>query len=103
MRNNFRVEYNVCGCCKRSDEIHLGMYASGWCFQAHENLEIQSWKDWKKFINAHLGVIKDDDDKVYSIVQMEHIVKRKSSYNYLEHDWYCLDEEGYLFSKREFD
>jgi len=86
MGTNYYIRYNLCNCCNRYDEIHIGKSSAGWQFSFHavddsdikmalfdpkdmlddtdRHLIISSFQDWKSFIEKY--VIKYKAAKIYN-------------------------------------
>ena len=76
MGTNYYLRYNICKCCNRYDEIHIGKSSYGWSFTFHapdeyidastldpkvaliDNHEIQikisSYKEWREFFQKYI-------------------------------------------------
>ncbi len=77
MGTNYYLRYNMCKCCSRYDQIHIGKSSWGWSFTFHApdewidmrkldpkfalaeegsdyNLQISSYKEWKEFFEKYV-------------------------------------------------
>ena len=117
MGTNFYHRENICECCNRYDEKHIGKNSYGWqfFFQGHTTPEIRSFKDWIGELAAS-GKIFDENGKEFSLDEFIQIVKEKQSQPNNHYD-YCKerekergfladdnwkDREGHPFSYSEF-
>ena len=126
MGTNYYFRTNICNCCDRYDEKHIGKSSAGWqfSFQGYsasngDDVEITSWEDWKSFILDNTGGIFDEYGKFYYFHEFIKLVEdkqkgtfnnepNKNHYDYLKEegrysldkDW--KDEEGYSFTSSEF-
>lgn len=86
MGTNYYIRYNICSCCNRSDEVHIGKSSMGWQFTFHSvddydikmssfdaknmlaeddsHLIIKNFQDWRKFIEKY--VIEQGTAKIYN-------------------------------------
>lgn len=87
MGTNYYIRYNICDCCDRYDELHIGKSSVGWQFSFHainnvdilmscfdpkymllddKNtfLEISSFQEWKHFIEEY--VVRHKTAKLYN-------------------------------------
>jgi hypothetical protein len=53
MGTNFYARTNICKCCNRYDERHIGKSSAGWCFSLHVHPDdgIKSLDDWQKIFD----------------------------------------------------
>jgi len=80
MGTNYYFRYNICGCCNRYDEIHIGKSSGGWQFLFHavdevislktidpksallnqdeSNLRIRSYSQWRSLIDQYVSQYK---------------------------------------------
>ena len=70
MGTNYYHRTNICKCCDRYDEKHIGKNSMGWqfSFQGYKDDEspnIESFKHWKKVLQE--GKIFDEYDKEISV------------------------------------
>jgi len=76
MGTNYYIRYNICKCCNRYDEIHIGKSSYGWSFTFHAlddyiklssidpkfalldnnemQIKISSYKEWKEFFQKYI-------------------------------------------------
>ncbi len=123
MGTNYYHRTNICDCCSRYDERHIGKSSGGWefSFQGYKDEEhqpkIASFEDWKRELQAE-GKIFDEYGKEYSYEEFVKFVETKkggtfndrsntNQYDYcVEHgygvsnDW--KDAEGHPFTSAEF-
>ena len=87
MGTNYYIRYNICSCCNRYDEMHIGKSSAGWQFSFHavedrdillssfdpkevlleDNftyVNISSFQEWKSFIERY--VVKYKSAKIYN-------------------------------------
>ena len=126
MSTNYYWRYNICECCKRYDEVHIGRSSGGWSFSFHalESYskvgEIKSYKAWLDFFKKQKGKGKmyDEYGRWVSMKKFKELVESKRDEK-LNHTTYCLqssdhatrahayencflDNEGHSFSCGEF-
>jgi len=124
MGTNYYHRTNICDCCNRYDEKHIGKSSAGWqfSFQGYEDApEILSYKDWLRVLWQSLmidktGKIFNEYNKEMSYDDFVEMVKKKQSGPHnqydevqkeckergysIQNDW--KDEEGYAFTFAEF-
>lgn len=76
MGTNYYLRYNICKCCNRYNEIHIGKSSYGWSFTFHApdeyinastldpkiallddheiQIKISSYKEWKEFFQKYI-------------------------------------------------
>lgn len=124
MSTNFYHRYNLCECCGRFDERHVGKWTSlqgyrrpDWYDDDQPFDEVLSWADWKARLRAG-GELWDEYGKQWEvekfIASMEGVPSegRRRQYDWIrEHgyprgylgkddDW--LDPDGFSFCGRDF-
>ena len=124
MGTNYYHRTDICDCCNRYKEQHIGKSSGGWefFFQGYNAEEhrpaIISFEDWKREIQAE-GKIYDEYGRVYTLDEFVEFVESKQGgtfnnrpninhYDYckkqelcdMKNDW--KDKEGYSFSSTEF-
>ncbi len=130
MGTNYYVATNICECCNRRDEMHIGKQSWGWAFsfrgyrsEYDEAPIIESWRDWKAYLRDKQIVDEYGDPVNYDVFvdlvegigspsytnpenghkNLSHNeAGKKDKYPWFnpDHDW--DDEFGYSFSDREF-
>lgn len=120
MGTNYYQRINICDCCSRFDEIHIGKSSAGWQFHFQGYIDrdsfpkIASFEDWKR--ELQVGKIVDEYGREYTLPEFIEIVEAKqkvlTNINHYEYcqsaegytrnnrDW--IDKEGYSFTKSEF-
>jgi hypothetical protein len=92
--NYYLYKKTNCECCGRPfDPMHIGKSSSGWCFSLHIIPEdnINTLEDWKLLWNKQGSIIRDEYDKVISVVEMEDIITNRSwvkNTNKKDQQWY---------------
>lgn len=91
MGTNYYLRYNICDCCNRYDELHIGKSSGGWQFLFHSvdeyifpktldpksalldqeetHVVISSFQHWKKFIQQY--VVEYQTAKIYDEYDLE--------------------------------
>lgn len=112
MGTNYYYRYNLCDCCGRYDEEHVGKSSFGWSFSFHGTDEIRSFDDWLKFFESHPGQLFDEYDRPVTIKEFKELVEakrdgfnhvlecRRKHYGYDEREW--IDSQGNSFSAHDF-
>lgn len=110
MGTNYYFRYNLCKCCDRYDELHIGKSSGGWQFLFHcidedidlHNIDpksilldisethvvIDSYEVWKKFINKFVleyGIAKIFDEYDREVTPAELYDKIDSKRKLLSH------------------
>jgi len=121
MGTNYYHRTDICECCNRYKEKHIGKSSAGWqfSFQGYRDYKdqpkIESFQDWKRELLAD-GKIFDEYGREFSFHEFCELVESKQSqpnnhydccaassvavgYD-MSQDW--KDEEGYSFSSSEF-
>ena len=115
MGTNYYHRTNICECCNRYDEKHIGKSSAGWqfSFQGYVNdiPRIESFEDWKRELLTE-GKIFDEYSREISFENFVKLVEGKQSqsknhYDYCKKEGYNMDndwkdKEGYSFTKAEF-
>lgn len=121
MGTNYYHRTDICECCNRYKEKHIGKNSMGWqfSFQGYmgyeENPKIQSFEDWKRELLAD-GKIFDEYGKEFSLKEFVDLVESKKTapnhhYDYcmkhsavrgydMSNDW--KDDNGHAFTSSEF-
>lgn len=65
MSTNYYWRHNICSCCRRYDEVHIGHQASlSWSFEGHFRRQppfpITSWAEWKAVLSVNAGEVWDE-------------------------------------------
>lgn len=109
MGTNYYARYNICDCCDRYNELHIGKSSFGWKFlfrgyTKEEDLDIQTFENWKNFLKSEDVKIFDEyDEKVEYQRFIEFIEKKQNDDKHSnKHDIGYLDDEGYEFYNEEF-
>ncbi len=110
MGTNYYYRSNLCDCCNRYDEKHIGRSSCGWQFFFRAHGGISSYAEWKREF-ACAGMIFDEYGSEMSRENFITMIETKQAglnhYEECGRDGYCMDgewkdEEGYSFSEREF-
>ena len=116
MGTNYYHRTNICQCCNRFNERHIGKSSAGWQFnfQGYNGYEIPniiSFEDWKKELQSD-GKIFDEYGRDISFKAFVQMVKSKQSqpnnhYDYCIEQGYIMDNDwkdikGYSFTSAEF-
>jgi hypothetical protein len=111
MGTNYYLHYNICKCCSRSDEIHIGKSSGGWTFsfqgyrangtyyteikdKDEKELKIESYKDWLSFLERMIAKgseIRDEYNEKISLDKFKELVERKKDEKF-NHTKYCMVE-----------
>jgi hypothetical protein len=123
MGTNFYVRYNVCECCDRSDELHVGKSSSGlrayrqpmWSLENVTPIgEIYSWQDWKRFFAEVPHETWDEygrqitDSEVIDWFEGLSAERRRRQYDAVQEipsglrASYWLDSEGFTMCSEDF-
>lgn len=111
MGTNFYHRNNLCHCCGRFDERHIGK--SFTMFQGYD--DIRSWQDWKRELLAGGEVwdeysAKWDTEGFIAAVERTIPAARRRQYDWVmreahplsrDRDW--LDADGFSFTDQEFE
>ena len=119
MGTNYYHRTEICECCGRYNERHIGKSSAGWQFSfrgykgSEQQPNITSWEEWKKELQTH-GKIFNEYGKEVSFEEFVNMVEGKQSidtnknhYDYCkDHGWLAQtdwkDPEGYSFGSSEF-
>jgi hypothetical protein len=121
MGTNYYQRTDICECCNRYKEKHIGKNSMGWqfSFQGYtsydDNPKIKSFEDWKRELQAD-GKIFDEYGRELTFEEFVELVESKNKapnnhYDYCKkeaanrgydmlNDW--KDDEGYSFSGADF-
>lgn len=109
MGTNYYARYDICECCGRYDELHIGKSSFGWTFtfQAHEDeVTIKSYKEWLEFLSNKEIKIFDEYGKEISLKEFKEMIenKTKEKHNHAKEypEGSFLDEDGNSFSWGDF-
>lgn len=115
---NFYHRTNICECCHRYDERHIGKSSGGWAFSFrgygadYDGVEIKSYKDWLSLLEGG-GEIRSEYGELIPLDDFKAMVegKRAAPLNQATETWQnypsmaddvWLDEEGNAFCSRYF-
>ena len=126
MGTNYYHRTDICNCCNRYEEKHIGKSSAGWqfSFQGYNKCgdipQIASFEDWKRELQTK-GVIYNEYGEYILFEDFVKMVEDKQTGKFndkpnLNHYDYCLDnkervfdmsddwkdDEGYSFTSREF-
>lgn len=116
MGTNYYHRADICSCCQRFTQRHIGKSSCGWSFSFHaideDNLKIFSWQQWKNALRT--GKIFNEYNDEITLEAFIDIVENRGP-DLLNHTTYCadnhledairncsLDAEGQSFNKGEF-
>ncbi|MEM2159408.1 MAG: hypothetical protein QXN55_00450 [Candidatus Nitrosotenuis sp.] len=83
---NYYLRTNICECCNRYDEYHIGKKSFGWEFMFRGYLscdafEIRSWDEWRMHILRSGGQIFDEEHRTISYYDfIDMVEKSKEKY-----------------------
>lgn len=131
MGTNYYFRYNICSCCDRYDQLHIGKSSAGWQFTFHQvdeyidsraldpkaallgdqetRISISSYAHWKKMIQTYVvdyqtaKIYNEYGDEIEPEALYDIIDKKKSgrSHGNEVRDG-LLDPEGNSFITGEF-
>ena len=96
MGTNYYAYFDVCPCCKRSEDIwHIGKSSCGWCFTLHVDkyAGINDLEDVRKLIEKENCVIKNEYNEVLSPEKMIEIITQRKGVPFKPTQWYKDEEE----------
>ena len=131
MGTNYYMRYNVCGCCDRYDEMHIGKKSYGWqfSFQGYKpdyiyspegylgitdpsEIYVSSWKEWQEYLTKEGHYIFNEYDTEISFKEFKAMVenskkdpKNKNHTTECSNNYYdesFYDKEGYSFNYTDF-
>ena len=113
MSTNYYLRYNICECCNRFDEIHIGKSSYKWrfLFRGYDDFSpvLQTYDQWFEFIGDQLyrdtAEIVNEYGKIVQFGDFVEMVedKQKDPENKIHNfDNNYVDVRGYNFSNREF-
>lgn len=107
MGTNYYLRTNLCSCCKRFNEQHIGKSSAGWKFIFHATWELRSADDWFKEIENSHGLIFDEYGVERTIDEFKKLVTAKSIYasqkeRYFSDDKLYWTDGNYDYSEHEF-
>ena len=119
MGTNYYIRHGKknCECCdsKIDNMLHIGKNSYGWefSFQGYRELKLNSFSDWREFLdNSHEEIVDEYDcvvlrEEFFSIVTRSKIMENKNHYlecvkDGMSYQDSCLDDEGYSISYTEF-
>ena len=76
MGTNYYLKKNVCRCCGRGDEIHIGKSSGGWCFALHVYPEdgINDISDWIAILCDDGNSIRDEYGQALNAEEMLSVI-----------------------------
>ncbi len=101
---NYYHRKNICECCERYDEVHIGKASVGWQFSFHGTDEIRDNLDWVDQLQT--GQIFDEYGNELSSDEFLKLVgESRGKHNYAvkypsSRDW--IDLNGWSFADYEF-
>jgi hypothetical protein len=106
MGTNYYVRENICDCCGRYDEIHIGKSSGGWCFtlRIYPSKGINDLKDWIPFLQGK-KIFNEYDEEVSYQKLMDTITNRSwvprtiLSDDFLERNYAVNGPNGLLRTK----
>lgn len=124
MGTNYYIRYNICKCCDKYDEFHIGKNSMGWQFTFQKissndeiNLkhldpktmlldkdiyvELKSFTDWESFIKKYVvdfetAKIYDEYDKEITPLDFFNMIKEKQTPENKIHTIEVNDNNSYL-------
>ncbi len=111
MGTNYYLRHDLCNCCSRYNELHIGKNSYGWkfVFQANEENELVTYDKWADFLKLEVereSKIFDEYNKEISLKDFIDMVENKQkdtknkNHDLNTHNY--VDVRGYNFSEREF-
>ncbi len=117
MGTNYYHRTDICECCKRYKQRHIGKSSDGWTFSfqgyigEEDNPKIKSFEDWKRELQAD-GIIVDEYGRPMPFDEFVEFVENKNKQPLNHFDWckkegYDMsrdwkDDDGYSFSSSDF-
>ena len=117
MGTNYYQRTDICECCKRFKQRHIGKNSMGWqfSFQGYsgfeDNPKIKSFEDWKRELQAD-GKIFDEYGRELTFEEFVELVEKSQTEKLNHYDWchkqgYDMgndwkDPEEYAFGFRDF-
>jgi hypothetical protein len=115
MGTNYYYRTDICKCCNRYTERHIGKKSYGWEFsfrgyQEYDGVTLKSWIDWKNYFQANYGKVFNEYGDEITIDKFIEIVEKsrdlyipfsapeepiKESIKPQNHFDYC-QEKGYI-------
>jgi len=108
MGTNYYARVNICECCGRYEEVHLGKSSAGWTFGFHATGDLRSFKDWKEFLVKEECMIFDEYGEMVGLGDFLEMVEKKRgeknnhALRYWHKDGSFLDTEGNSMTPGEF-
>ena len=97
MGTNYKLYYNQCKCCGRSDNLHIGKLNDNYKFLFQKiKGKAENVAQWKELTLK--GEIIDEYGKVWSYKKFWTLVEDKQTAKYTQGEWI----EGYDFSSGDF-
>jgi len=103
MGTNYYLRTNICECCNRYDEVHIGKSSAGWSFTFHGMESIRTAAHWAaEFAKGRIFDEYGDETSVedfWKLVEAKRLNKRHAD---AHPDGAHIDPEGHSFSNYEF-
>jgi hypothetical protein len=79
MGTNYYLKKNICKCCNRYDELHIGKSSVGWCFSLHVIPEqgINNLDCWRSEFAAPGTEIRDEYNEPVTVDDMVNIITKR--------------------------
>lgn len=105
MGTNYYARKNICKCCGRYNDEHIGKSAYGWKFTFHSTENIKSYREWVKELSKKDVLIFDEYGEQMPLDKFKEMVESKQTEKHEQTDYGSdtfKDYEGYCFSSSEF-
>lgn len=111
MGTNYYAQVDYCAECGRVDELHIGK--NGSMLAAHEDRNIRSWQDWKRWLTENGETVRDEYGRIFTLGELVAIFestsadKRRRQYDWEQQNGYYsgrswLDADGYTVTPGEW-
>lgn len=104
MGTNYYLRYNICECCGRFDQYHIGKDSVGWKFLFHIDENRKNVNDWLENIRSSRYKIYNEYDEEISYHDFLKIITNKIQNQSRIHEYpKTFTSDGkYDYSKGEF-
>jgi len=93
MGTNYYLHKNICSCCGRYDELHIGKSSSGWKFMFHTDETHKDVKDWLKEIEDPNAIIIDEYMRTHPVEEFKKLITAKEIYATQER--FCVGHDNF--------
>lgn len=104
MGTNYYLRYNICKCCGRFNQYHIGKDSGGWKFLFHIDSAHKNIDDWLENMRSSRYEIYDEYDNRISYHDFIFMIrsKQKEKSRVIEYPKSFTTDEKYDYSKGEF-